>query len=396
MEMDKLPIIYLRDVSFVELECLVQFIYSGKTSVPGASLASFLQLAHSLGVKGFTDGKVGSSPPAAKKKKKPDGGGGTENVLLKHTISEPAYPAGRPGGEGEDSPGTNKRKKLKQQSLDEMTSPAKRNDSTVGDAERKSRSRPPPPPYGETTPYSDTSLHGDTSPKTPLSPLTLPSFWSNTPLNISVLDDGAQEKENKENSVFKKPFTPPPPPAMLRHISTVSCPVAEEPLYQNESASATAAANFSFDASSSSSAMLDPNELAAKGATLLHHLAMWMIEEKKMEEEKEVQVRLRQQSSATLPAPVTTASTSSGRRSLSLLSGGERPDSGFDSKDEATSASTPTKEGRQQQQQQQSQAEGAGGGGGGDNSSPEESAEMSRKAPIRQPVLRKRRMNFLH
>ena len=36
-------------------------------------------------------------------------------------------------------------------------------------------------------------------------------------------------------------------------------------------------------------AVLDPNELAAKGATLLHHLAMWMIEEKKMKEEAELE-----------------------------------------------------------------------------------------------------------
>ena len=36
-------------------------------------------------------------------------------------------------------------------------------------------------------------------------------------------------------------------------------------------------------------ALLDPNELAAKGATLLHHLAMWMIEEKKMKEEAEME-----------------------------------------------------------------------------------------------------------
>ena len=30
--------------------------------------------------------------------------------------------------------------------------------------------------------------------------------------------------------------------------------------------------------------LLDPNDLAAKGATLLHHLAVWMIEENKNKE----------------------------------------------------------------------------------------------------------------
>ena len=52
---DRAPIIYLRDVAFSELECLLQFIYSGRTSVPGADLASFLGLARSLGVRGFTE-----------------------------------------------------------------------------------------------------------------------------------------------------------------------------------------------------------------------------------------------------------------------------------------------------------------------------------------------------
>ena len=32
--------------------------------------------------------------------------------------------------------------------------------------------------------------------------------------------------------------------------------------------------------------VLDPNDLAAKGATLLHHLAVWMLEEKRMTEKE--------------------------------------------------------------------------------------------------------------
>ena len=35
---------------------------------------------------------------------------------------------------------------------------------------------------------------------------------------------------------------------------------------------------------STSLSLLDPNDLAAKGATLLHHLAVWMIEENKCKE----------------------------------------------------------------------------------------------------------------
>ena len=80
---DRAPIIYLRDVAFSELECLLQFIYSGRTSVPGKDLASFLGLARSLGVRGFTEESPG-------KRKMEEG-------LLKHTVSEPAYLGGKPG-----------------------------------------------------------------------------------------------------------------------------------------------------------------------------------------------------------------------------------------------------------------------------------------------------------
>ena len=84
---DRAPIVYLRDVTFSELECLLQFIYSGKTSVPGPDLASFLGLARGLGVRGFTEGEL-SSPPGKRK---------IEEGLLKHTVSEPVYPSGKPG-----------------------------------------------------------------------------------------------------------------------------------------------------------------------------------------------------------------------------------------------------------------------------------------------------------
>ena len=48
---DSQPVIFFRSVSFSELESLVTFIYSGKASVPGPSVQSFLALCHSLGVR---------------------------------------------------------------------------------------------------------------------------------------------------------------------------------------------------------------------------------------------------------------------------------------------------------------------------------------------------------
>ena len=84
-------------------------------------------------------------------------------------------------------------------------------------------------------------------------------------------------------------------------------------------------------------------------------------------------------------------------------------DSGFDSKDEGASAATPTKDPPPPSSanlslppnpdlnlppSNPSVAERPSGGGE-DSSSPEVgSGEMSRRAAIRQPVLRKRRMNF--
>lgn len=50
--MDGLPIVYLRDVAFSELQWLVQFIYSGRTDVPGHRLQAFLALAREEGVGG--------------------------------------------------------------------------------------------------------------------------------------------------------------------------------------------------------------------------------------------------------------------------------------------------------------------------------------------------------
>jgi len=76
----------------------------------------------------------------------------------------------------------------------------------------------------------------------------------------------------------------------------------------------------------------DPNELAAKGATLLHHLALWMIEEKKLKDQEE-EVRQKVETTprnSQLPPTVNPAPTGHRHRGSEC----DRPDSGFDSKDE--------------------------------------------------------------
>ena len=68
------PVVFFRSVSFTELESLVDYIYKGRTQVPGSSVQSFLSLATSLGVSGFSEESY------------------KENVQLTNTTSTPTTP----------------------------------------------------------------------------------------------------------------------------------------------------------------------------------------------------------------------------------------------------------------------------------------------------------------
>ena len=92
---------------------------------------------------------------------------------------------------------------------------------------------------------------------------------------------------------------------------------------------ASALNNISFD-----STFMDPNELASKGANILHHLAMWMLEESKSKPSLDPEVN-----NTRIPPPPPPNSLSSNPGSKRrVVKGdsfsGDRPDSGFDSKDE--------------------------------------------------------------
>ena len=185
-----------------------------------------------------------------------------------------------------------------------------------------------------------------------------------------------------------------------------------------------------------SSQFLDPDELAAKGATLLHHLAVWMIQQKnaglavgagggaggggaggagaasggpavgdampaprRVEEVQELQLASSVSSSSShghsqsLPTRRQEASQSSSfshSASRSVVRHGsesDRPDSGFDS----------IKDDREE--------EGGAAGGGlrslvtvkdepGSSSSPETVREISRQAVARQPLKKKRNFTY--
>ena len=83
---------------------------------------------------------------------------------------------------------------------------------------------------------------------------------------------------SNDDGLFKVPLPP-------KHVSTSSCPASpsvtsssSRPVNTSTSSSSSTvmpSSNLSLD-----SQFLDPDELAAKGATLLHHLALWMIQQK--------------------------------------------------------------------------------------------------------------------
>ena len=115
--------------------------------------------------------------------------------------------------------------------------------------------------------------------------------------------------------------------------------------------------------------VLDPNDLAAKGATLLHHLAVWMLEEKRMTEkegeEQPVSLDLKdpsgqppaeQRTPATLPtSPVTNPEQSEQPVSFSTP--------------RANPVSVTTSQNQQQQQQRQRPVSGRSMGAGSDQTS---------------------------
>ena len=174
-----------------------------------------------------------------------------------------------------------------------------------------------------------------------------------------------------------------------------------------------------------SSQLLDPDELAAKGATLLHHLAVWMIQQKNaglavggaaaspgpavgdalpspaVERERERETLQlansvssssshgHSQSLPTRRQEVSQSSSFSHSASRSVVRHGsesDRPDSGFDS----------IKDDREE--------EGGAGGGlrslatvrdePGSSSSPETVREISRQAVARQPLKKKRNFTY--
>ena len=110
-----------------------------------------------------------------------------------------------------------------------MSSPAKKRNEVAP----RSPLRSPSKTQNEPTYMNLRSLQPPT-PKSPLSPLLLPAFWSNTPLSQSFAASppGAADEQDKENGsrgdndVFKKPLPPPYSLATQKKASSVSLTMA--------------------------------------------------------------------------------------------------------------------------------------------------------------------------
>lgn len=360
---DRFPIVFLKDVKHLDLECLVKYIYTGKTEVNAANMASCMSLAETLGVTGFAE-KLKNLTSPSKKRKSTDLN--KENISLalspRKTCSEPVYM---------NMPELLKQseqiiKRRKIHSLDNVVTPP-------------------------------------------------PAFVS--PKSIQI---AKKLSFNSSESVItkKSPFNSP-----VKKSHNHSCPV-ESPVTATSrtmgSASATASSatlprasminNVNFN---SILPLMSPEELAFQGASILQSLALWMEQEQKREIKTETVVpsHVHQHSGHSGPPPPpppnslksnpgsSTTMTSerlrhtSGSRRLGPgdSESGDRPDSGFDSKDEEE-VKTASMVHQLQFSEAISEEAGIRTASSGDTS-PDLAVEISRQAPIRQPVVRKRRLN---
>lgn len=174
------------------------------------------------------------------------------------------------------------------------------------------------------------------------------------------------------------------------HASHMSCPVESPSEAAPKLPHASMLNKISFDSTFS---MLDQTELASRGASMLHHLAVWMMEEQRSSKANSTLDAAEDNHPAAPPNSKSSSNQgSTNRRRGAGESEGDRPDSGFDSKDEEESKLSVLSLHPNQVSEAISEEAGIRTASSGDTS-PDVTVEISRQAAIRQPIFRKRRIH---
>lgn len=257
------PVIFFRDINFCDLENLVKFIYTGSVEVPGPYLESFLEFAKSLGVIGFS----GDNADCFSK----------EHSIDSLTAKKKLFP----------DPCDKRNQVLKSSSDKENVDP-------------KCQNRIQTPNLVKTPTITNNknalnSLLNSSSKKRKIlvkSEQITNKISSVTSINSPLVDQFSNVPTNKNHqSITNQPIYKNTGNFPATSLNTSSLPTYANVSHSNsKSSSSTHSTNTQVspkhqESHSFDSHFLDPDELAAKGATLLHHLAVWMIQQNQGEKE---------------------------------------------------------------------------------------------------------------
>ncbi|KAK9502395.1 hypothetical protein O3M35_011178 [Rhynocoris fuscipes] len=155
---DKNPIIFLKDVKFLELKAMLDYMYRGEVNISQDQLDSFLKTAEALQIKGLTDqGGGGGAPGEPPAKKGPGRKTGVSDVAPESPLVGNA-----PLREGSISPGGTKRRRrvARRPSVDETSADNSCDIPPVGVAAQPQPQQISAPPQASSTPLSaDTSRY---------------------------------------------------------------------------------------------------------------------------------------------------------------------------------------------------------------------------------------------
>ena len=91
---EKHPILILKDVSFIELKAMLDYMYRGEVNISQEQLGTFLKAAESLHIKGLTDSSNNSSNNDLPPKKTKMYTANTQAVVPPPRVKSPSFPQG--------------------------------------------------------------------------------------------------------------------------------------------------------------------------------------------------------------------------------------------------------------------------------------------------------------